>query len=1186
MPALEISLFGPIQVASGGQPANAFESDKVRALLAYLAVESDQPHRRETLAAMLWPEKPETAARTNLRHALANLRHVIGDQDAVPPYLLITRQTIQFNTQSDYTLDVTHFAASQQRNQPAKQLSIKQLEENISVYKDDFLAGFSIADSIAFEEWMLVKREQYRRRMSDSLSRLANAYEQRGDYGQAIIFTRKRVDLQPWDETAHRQLIRLLALNGRRGAALEQYHKCHEILGAELGVEPTTVTTALYERIRDESWPDEIAKVTLPLFVTQEAAVTSTPLFVAREQELGRLTGFLGQALSGKGQIAFITGEAGSGKTALMHAFARQVMAEHADLLVASGKCSAYTGSGDPYEPFLEITSLLTGDVESGWEAGDISSEHARRLWSVTPQVAETLVENYRLLLDRFVSSDSLLARAQISTRGQLPDSIPWLLRLVDWVQANEMEPALSQSDLFDQFARLLGTLARRYPLVLLFDDLQWIDQGSLGLLYHLGQNLRGRRILILGAYRPEEVVRGADGEAHPLAGVVNELRQNFGDNQVDLQESEGRHFIDALLNSEPNRLDENFRRRLFLQTGGQALFTVEFLRGLQERSELVKDEEGRWSASEQLDWDTLPARVEAAIASRIGRLPVKCHNALTIASVEGETFTAEVVATIQGIGRQETLRCLSGDLSRQHHLVTAQSRRRLGQQTLSRYRFHHFLIQQYLYHDLDPVERAGLHETVGDTLVSLYGEREADLQELSGRLAWHYQEAGAPEKAIAYCQKAGDRAWKMSAAAEAITYYEQGLALLQDLPLSPERQQQELTLVMGLAVPLHATKGFAAPEVQATYKRAYLLSQQVGDTPQLFFTQSMLGSYYMTSGQYHTSLEIGRRIFELGQRFQNDLQMALARLIMAANYSQLGDFARCREQLEKMLAFYDYRQHHVLSTQFGIDPGVNALVWEALVLWIQGYPEQAEKQSREAIDLAQVLDHPFSLATALEVGAGIMHVLAGKYQAARTNLKTSIGLADEQKFGLFQVEGRFYEGFLQVIDGRTQEGIAQMEQSLAAWRGTGMRILYTVMLGLLAEAQGQAGQVDEGLQTLDEAFAEVESRDERFCESELLRVKGDLLRLRGEESAVIESTYQQAIKVARQQEAKSWELRATISLAKLWREKGKIPQARSMLSDVYYWFSEGFDTADLQEAKALLKELKNDPEKDMNSAV
>jgi len=214
------------------------------------------------------------------------------------------------------------------------------------------------------------------------------------------------------------------------------------------------------------------------------------------------------------------------------------------------------------------------------------------------------------------------------------------------------------------------------------------------------------------------------------------------------------------------------------------------------------------------------------------------------------------------------------------------------------------------------------------------------------------------------------------------------------------------------------------------------------------------------------------------------------------------------------------------------------------------------------------------------------MHVLAGKYQAARTNLKTSIGLADEQKFGLFQVEGRFYEGFLQVIDGRTQEGIAQMEQSLAAWRGTGMRILYTVMLGLLAEAQGQAGQVDEGLQTLDEAFAEVESRDERICEAELYRIKGDLLRLRGEEMAVVESAYQQAIKVARQQEAKSWELRATISLAKLWREKGKIPQARSMLSDVYYWFSEGFDMADLQEAKALLKELKNDPEKDMNSAV
>jgi predicted ATPase len=341
-----------------------------------------------------------------------------------------------------------------------------------------------------------------------------------------------------------------------------------------------------------------------------------------------------------------------------------------------------------------------------------------------------------------------------------------------------------------------------------------------------------------------------------------------------------------------------------------------------------------------------------------------------------------------------------------------------------------------------------------------------------------------------------------------------------------------------------------------------------------------------MTSGQYHTSLEIGRRIFELGQRFQNDLQMALARLIMAANYSQLGDFTSCREQLTKMLAYYDYRQHHALSTQFGIDPGVNALVWEAPVLWIQGYPEQAKEKSREAIAVSQVLDHPFSLIAALEVGAGIMHTLARSYQAAGEDLKLSIALADEHNFGSFQVEGRFYEGFLQVVDGRTEKGIAQMEQSLAAWRGTGMRILYTVMLGLLAEAQGRAGQVEKGLQILDDAFIEVESRDERFCEAELLRVKGDLLRLRREEPAVIESTYQQAIKVARQQEAKSWELRATISLAKLWKEQGKIPQARSALSKVYEWFIEGFDTADLQETKALLEQLKNDSEKDVNLTV
>ena len=242
------------------------------------------------------------------------------------------------------------------------------------MYRDDFLAGFSVADSIPFEEWMLIKREQYRRQMEDALSWLANAYAQRGQVKKALRFAHQQIALNPLDENAYRRLIRLLALDGQRSAALAQYETCRQILAAELGVAPTKTTQTLYERIRDETWPDETAKTPLPLFVTEDTAVSPPPRFVGRSQELQQLNNFLTRARSGRSQVAFITGEAGSGKTALVNEFARRAMANHPNLLVAGGRCSAYTGSGEPYLPFLDILDKLTGDVEAAWEAGDISS--------------------------------------------------------------------------------------------------------------------------------------------------------------------------------------------------------------------------------------------------------------------------------------------------------------------------------------------------------------------------------------------------------------------------------------------------------------------------------------------------------------------------------------------------------------------------------------------------------------------------------------------------------------------------------------------------------------------------------------------------------------------------------------------------------------------------------------------
>ncbi|MGD2166437.1 MAG: BTAD domain-containing putative transcriptional regulator, partial [Anaerolineae bacterium] len=478
MSRLSLSLLGPFEVALDEQSVTDFESDKVRALLAYLAVERDRPHRRDSLAGLLWADWSDRAARTNLRNALANLRTAIGDRHAQPPFLLITRETIHFNTASDHWLDVIAFRSRVEADQPAA----RELEEAVDLYRGGFLEGFFVKDSPTFEDWSLLTRERLQRQALSALRWLAEHYERRGDYEQASDYAWRQVELEPWQEQAHQQLMRLLALSGRRGAALAQYETCRRLLAEELGVEPAEDTTRLYDKIRDGELevtaPLGISAAELPSFLHEKKeGEVERPIFVARKREVAQLDAFLGKALAGRGRVAFVTGEAGSGKTALVQAFVRSAQEEHGDLVVATGNCNAYTGFGDPYLPFREILQQLTGDVEARWRAGAMSQECARRLWQTLPTATRALLDAGPDLIGAFVPGRGLVERAAAATSG----GERWLGRLDDLVRrkaAGAIPAGPQQSALFEQYAGALEALARHKPLMLAVDDLQWADSG------------------------------------------------------------------------------------------------------------------------------------------------------------------------------------------------------------------------------------------------------------------------------------------------------------------------------------------------------------------------------------------------------------------------------------------------------------------------------------------------------------------------------------------------------------------------------------------------------------------------------------------------------------------------------------------------------------------------------------
>jgi len=804
MTHLYIRLIGPMQVTLGDQTAACFETEKTRALLAYLAVEADRPHRRDALAEMLWPDRPPGAASANLRHALASLRHSIGDaagNEATAPILLATRQTIQINTDKDVWLDVSAFlkllATTQSKGQP----DLQSLEEAVGLWRGAFLEDVTVTDCAELEEWLLLTREQLRRLALDSFHQLAECYEQLGQWDRALAHARQQAEWEPWDERAQRQVMRLLALTGQRNAALAQYETCRATLAEGLGVEPETKTTELFERLRDGEGAVSLARVRVealqpPHFLLASAQEAPPPLFVARERELSQLTHWLNQAVQGTGRVVFISGESGAGKTALLAEFSRRAMNANPDLLVAWGDCNAYAGAGDPYLPFRDAMAMLTGDLEARWLAGTIGRDHARRLWNALPLVISTLLARGSSLIGVLLGGTALLSRVATA----LPDRADWNERLGALVRREQGgRESLEQSFLFEQYATVLQAVGEQHPLLLVLDDIQWADRASLGLLFYLGRRLAraGSRILIACAYRPEELALGRDGERHPLGTVLHELKRTLGNVWVDLDlvdETARRGFVDALLDAEPNQLGEDFREAFFQRTAGHPLFTVDLLHALQEQGDLVRNpSDGAWIEGPALEWEELPARVEAVIEGQVGRLDPSLREIASIASVEGELFTAQVVAAVQDAAERPLLQDLRS-LEQVHRLVVEQGEAQIGSQRAVRYRFRHALVQEYLYRHLGRGERRLLHRQVAAALESLYAGHEA---EIAAQLAEHWLRAGDDGAALTYLVLAAESAARRYAHQEAILLYTRAVQL-----------SQRASLTTALLADLHHRRG------------------------------------------------------------------------------------------------------------------------------------------------------------------------------------------------------------------------------------------------------------------------------------------------------------------------------------------------------------------------------------------
>jgi adenylate cyclase len=949
---LALHLLGPPRIERDGVPIQV-DTRKAIALLVYLAV-TGESYRRASLVNLLWPEYDQTRGRAALRRTLYALRKALGGA-----WLEVDQEEIGLapnaepSTGAEQTLWVDvdrfrrHLTQCGTHGHPADQVCpacVAPLTEAAALYRGDFLTGFGLRDSYNFDDWQFFQADALRRDLAGALERLVRWHTSQRELELAIGYARRWLALDSLNEPAHSELMKLYTWSGQRPAALRQYKECARVLEDQLGVSPQEATTQLCQAIREGRAPPlpvpdcrSAPPARLPPFLAGEERV-ERPVFVARESELAQLDRYLDAALAGRARVVFVTGDAGCGKTALIQEFALRAELAHPDLVIAWGHGNAQTGVGDPYLPFREVLSLLSGDVEPQWEAGAMTGEQARRLWYLLPLAVQALVEVGPDLLDLFVPGVALARRAA----ALAPLGSTWLARLQALVARQEAgagNPALQQSALFEQYTQVLRALAGQRPLLLALDDLQWADGGSINLLFHLGRRMGGSRILIVGAYRPAEVALGrlaspllggleglGEGEPvawerHPLEPVVNEFKRTFSDIEVDLERAEGqeardRHFVEAFLDSEPNRLGDHFRQTLYQHTRGTPLFTIELLRGMQERGDLVQDREGRWVEGPALDWEILPVRVEAVIAERIGRLPARLQHLLTVASVEGETFTAEAVARVAAADEEGTVRCLSDTLDRKYRLVGARGIRRLDGRHLSRYRFRHILFQKYLCNRLDLVERAHLHQAVGTALETLYGEgaqETAAIEAGAAQLARHFEAAGVVEKAVEYLHQAGERAQELYANEEAIGYFQRALFLLEESPLADARRrwQQET------AARLHERLGDVLEWTGEHEKAVAAYQGALGHIPEgdrIWQSQlhRKVGNVWRLQNQHERALRAYRRAaIALGraagesppERWQEWVQIQLERMWLCywlGQWREMSELAKIRSSVEQ----------------------------------------------------------------------------------------------------------------------------------------------------------------------------------------------------------------------------------------------------------------------------------------------
>lgn len=701
----------------------------------------------------------------------------------------------------------------------------------------------------------------------------------------------------------------------------------------------------------------------------------------------------------------------------------------------------------------------------------------------------------------------------------------------------------------FEALARAM--LPTSQPLLLLIDDLQWCDQETLEWLHFLLRFDQRARLLIIGTARAEEL-----GGQHPVTTLLHDLHRTTDVTEIPLRPLDAAETAKLAANLAGQALGADQAIQLFRETEGNPLFVVETIRS-GAKDWALGIGEAPSSGNAHLP-PPIPQRVHAVIAGRLAQLSAPAHALAGLAATIGRAFTFDVLAHASDQAEDTLVRGLD----------ELWQRRIVREQGANSYDFSHDKIREVAYAELSPMQRQLLHRRVARTLETSYA---GDSDAISGQVAAQYEQAGMPDQAIQYYQRAAEVAQRVYANEEAISLFNKGLVLLQRLPPSLERDTRELALQTALATCLAPARGYGAPEVIAACGRAQSLCQSLGEPASPPILRA-LAIAHVVRAEFQQAHDLGDQLLGLAERAQDIILLVEAHYALGVTVFWQGDFAASRWHLEQAIDHYDPQLSRTHIAHYSQDPKVICLNRLGLSLWYLGYPDQADQRNQEALALAQELSHPLSLAYTRHFGA-LLYSNLRETKRTQAHADAVIALDREQRVGFYLAMATVLHGWAIAEQGDIDAGIALIRESLAGFETVVAEHLRHHALILLAEQYGKAGERALGLSVLAEARAAVNLHAAHWCDAEIDRVHGVLLLLGGD-AAAAEGAFQRALEVARSQAAKSLELRAATSLARLWQTQGKPAAAHQLLAEIYGWFSEGFGTPDLLDARALLDQL------------